>query len=217
MGSVDWNALADKASDGGFEALPPGDYDLKVIEASHTTTASTSKLMFKAKFQVTTGTYKGRLVWSQFVVSPESEAALGIFFRQMAAFGMTREWFKTLPSEDTIVNTMLHREIRAKLVIKKYNGEDRNEISAFMPMPVGGGTSAPPPPAATTASAPPPPPPAPPAPSAAPPAPAPAPAPVAEVPAPAPAPAPVAAAVAAPEPVDTDTVVDIPIPPPPAF
>lgn len=220
MESVDWNALADKAGDVGFDVMPVGDYDLKVIEASHTTTTN-GKLMYKAKFQVQTGQYKGRLVWHNFVVSPESEGALAIFFRQMGYFGMTKEWFKAnKPSNDVVANTLNGREVRAKLGIKKYNGEDRNEITAFAAAPVG---SVPIPSSVSGATPPPPPPAAPPAPPAAPPAP---PAPAAEVPIPAPeapaapAPAPVeaAAAPAAPAPAPAvDEAVDIPIPPPPAF
>jgi hypothetical protein len=223
MSSVDWKALAESAGDGGFEALPVGDYDLKCVNAEKTQTAN-GKLMFKCKFEVQTGQYKKRLVWHNFVVSPESDVAMGIFFRQMSAFGMTKEWFKTMPSEETIVNTLQGRDVRAKLGIKKYNGEDRNEISAFAVVPVGGN---PPPPGATSAAAPPPPPPAPAA-ATPPPPPAPAPAPAA---APAPAPAPVAAEVAAPAPTpapepapapaeapaQADVQADIPIPPPPSF
>ena len=105
MGTVDWKALAETAGDGGFEALPVGDYDLKCVSAEKANTAN-GKLMFKCKFQVTTGQYKNRLVWHNFVVSPENDVAMGIFFRQMSAFGMTKDWFKTQPSEEAIVNTL---------------------------------------------------------------------------------------------------------------
>lgn len=226
MSSVDWKTLAETAGDGGFDALPEGDYDLKCVSAEKAQTTN-GKLMFKTKFQVQNGQFKNRLIWHNFVVSPENDVAMGIFFRQMSAFGMTKDWFKNNPSEDTIVNTLNGREIRAKIGIKKYQGEDRNEIKAFAAAPTG---AVPPPPGATSAAAPPPPPPAP-APAAAtppPPPPAPAPAPAAEAPAPAPEPAP---APPAPEPVaeapapapapeapaSTDVTADIPIPPPPSF
>ncbi len=228
MSTVDWKALAETAGDGGFEALPVGDYDLKCVSAEKANTAN-GKLMFKCKFQVQNGTYKNRLVWHNFVVSPESDQAMGIFFRQMSAFGMTKEWFKTMPSEDAIVNTLNGREVRATLKQKTYNGELRNEIGSFVIAPTG---AVPPPPGATSAAAPPPPPPPPPPPAAAPPAPpaptaevappppapapepAAAPAPVAEAPAPAPAPEP----AAAPEvPAQAEVTADIPIPPPPSF
>ena len=224
MGTVDWKALAETAGDGGFEALPVGDYDLKCVSAEKANTAN-GKLMFKCKFQVQTGQYKNRLVWHNFVVSPENDVAMGIFFRQMSAFGMTKDWFKTQHSEEAIVNTLNGREIRAKLGQKTYNGELRNEISAFVAAPTG---IVPPPPGATSvATSPPPPPPAPapaPAPAAevapppppAPPAPEPAaaPAPVAEAPAPAPVPEPAPAPTT---PAPTDVTEDIPIPPPPSF
>jgi hypothetical protein len=211
--SIDWGALAAAAGSGDFDALPAGDYDLKCVSAEYKTTGN-GKPMWVAKFQVMNGQYAKRMVWHNFVLSPDSEIALGIFFRQMAVFGMTKEWFTTTkPSTDAVINTLVGREVRAGLGIKKYNGTDRNEIKALAPLP----GNAPPPVGGVSAAAPPPPPP--PAPAAATPPPPP------PAPAPAPAPAPVAAEVAAPAappvpepaPAPAEPQVDIPIPPPPSF
>ncbi len=237
MPTTDWKALADAAGSGDFEPLPPGDYDVKCVSAEKALTGN-QKLMFKAKFQVMNGPFAKRLLWDQFVVSPESEDALGIFFRQMNAFGMSKEWFQSNPSEDAVVNTMLNRELRVRVAMKKYNGEDRNDIKAYAPLPTGanppppgGGATPPPPPPPASAATPPPPPPAaatPPPPPAAAPAAAPVaetPAPPVEVPAsePTPPPAPEVPAPAPdptvpPAPAEpTEVLADIPIPPPPSF
>ena len=170
MSTLNWGDLVKDAGDvASYEPLPDGDYDLTVLEATAKVSQS-GKTMFAIKAQVTTGAHAKRLIWDNLVITPESSAALGMFFRKMAALGLGREFFASNPSNAQIEAALKGRSFRAQVGSRTWQGNKKNEIKRYYVAAA----------AATTAAA-------------AAPAPAPAPAPAA---APAPAPAPVAAAPA---------------------
>lgn len=240
MPTRSWGDLLQDAGDnaGGFEALPEGDYDLSVKEAEATIAKSSGRKMFAVKFAVEGGPHNGRLIWHNFVLTEDNPVAMGYFFRNMNALGLNSAYFQTDPADHQVAQAMIGRKFRGQVVIKKWQGQDRNEVKAFFPA-AGAGLGAPPPGAAPAPAFAAPPPvaqPAPPAPPAAPPAPAPvqqvaAPAPVAEAPAvqvqaapvaPPPAPPAVEAPPAPPAPAPVPEPVgaaagagDAPPPPPP--
>jgi len=156
------------ATSTNYEPLPDGDYDLKVIEASATTT-STGKLMFKVTNEVQGGAYDKRRVWDQLVVSPDNPKAMNMFFMKANAMGLGTPYWEQNPSPAQVEQALMGRAYRATLGTRTYNGTQSNEIKRYYP--------------ATTASA---------APASAPEV-ASAPAAAAAAPAPAPAPAPAAA------------------------
>jgi len=178
MSSLNWGELIKDAADSGasnIEALPDGDYELKVIE-SEAKTSQSGKTMFAIKCQVQGGANANRLVWDNLVISPENATALGIFFRKMSALGLDKEgFFDREPSASQIEQAMVGRGFRGQIGSRVYNGQKRNEIKNYY---VSSGASAAPAQAA-------------PAPAAAAPAPAP-------TPAAAPAPATAASAPSAP-------------------
>jgi hypothetical protein len=180
---VDFAELWGEQGEDSFEPLPVGNYTVEVIE-SDATVASTSKPMIKATCKVVGGPYDNRRLWHNFVVSEDNKNALAIFFRNMTAFGLGREYMLTRPTEAQVAQALLGRRALANVGIRKYQGEDRNEVKKFTPAPNGSVPSAP---VAAAAAAPTPAPaPAPPPASAAPQATAPAPAPAPQAPAPAP-------------------------------
>jgi pyruvate/2-oxoglutarate dehydrogenase complex dihydrolipoamide acyltransferase (E2) component len=167
MSSLNWGDLVKDAGEvGSYEPLPDGDYDLQIVEAI-AKVAQSGKTMFAVKAQVQGGAHNKRLVWDNLVVTPDSPAALGMFFRKMAAVGLNREFFATNPSNAQIEAALQNRSFRAQVGSRTWNGSKKNEIKMYY---VSNQAA----PAATTAAAP---------------APAPAPAPAAAAPAPAPAPA----------------------------
>ena len=185
MSSLNWGDLVKDAGDiggGNFEPPPDGDYDLIVIEAT-AKVAQSGKTMFAITAQVTGGAHAKRRVWDNLVVTPDSPAALGMFFRKMAALGLGREYFATAPSNAAIEAALQNRTFRAQIGSRTWNGSKKNEIKMYYTATASA--------AAPVAAAAPAPAPAP-APAAAPvaaAAPAPAPAPAASVPAPAAPPA----------------------------
>lgn len=125
-----WAELAEQAGDTGFAALPAADYDLKVL-TSEAKSTSGGKTMFKLTTEVTSGPYKGRRIWANLVVSPENPVALNIFFRQMAAIGIDKQYFATNPSDHNVAAELVGKEFRGQVVIKQWQGEDRNEIKSY--------------------------------------------------------------------------------------
>jgi hypothetical protein len=181
MTSLNWGDLISEAGDVGYEPLPDGDYDLKIVEANAKVT-QTGKTMFAVKAQVTTGAHAKRLVWDNLVVSTDNPNALAIFFRKMGALGLGRDFFSTNPSNAQIEQALVDRPFRGQVGSRTWQGQKKNEIKAYYSANPANAVAASAPPAA----------------AAAPPAAAPAP-PTAPAPAPAPAPAaPVAAPEAAP-------------------
>jgi hypothetical protein len=223
MPTRSWEDLLSDAGDasGGFETLPEGDYDFVVKEAT-AKAASTGKQMYVIKAEIQGGPHNSRLVWHNFVLTPDNPQALGFFFRNMATLGLTADYFKANPADHHVAEALIGRRFRGQVGIRKWQGQDRNEIKAFFPA-AGAGVGAPPqaqvaapaaPPAPPAAPAPPPPaPPVPPAAYQAPPAAA-APTPPPPPPAP-PAPAPVEQAPTPPVAVEVPAEQVAPPAPPP--
>lgn len=210
-----WGALIEEAGDNAeeFSVLPQADYDLQIVKSEAKMT-KTGKVMFAVQCKVTSGPYANRRVFTNIVVSPENPTALGIFFRQMAAIGISREFFANNPSDSQVAEAMVNREFRGQVGIRAYQGQDKNEIKSFSRISKSENAGPAGPPAPMTAA---------PSPTNAPPAqaaPSPAPAPATPPPAAAAAPAQAApAAEPAPAPVTqaatppvADTVAPAPAP-----
>jgi len=221
MADIPWDDLMDAAEGSDFAPIPQSDYNVK-ISATEATTSSTDKPMWKITADVEDGPHEGRKLFTQQTLTMDNPNALNMFFRQMAAAGLTSEFFKTKPTNQQIADALLGRRFRAKVIIKEYQGMPRNEIKQWNPPAGSGGAPGGPPPGAATAG-PPPPPAATGAPAGAPPPPPP---PAAATPPPAaapPAPAPPAPPPAAPGPDAGHAGVEEPVPvtasagpPPPA-
>ncbi len=218
-----WNDLINDAggAGGSYEPIPAGDYDFTVSEAE-VKQSSNGKTMYAVRCKVEAGPHAERIVFHQFVISPENPNALAMFFRQMNLLGLGREFFAGDPADHQVADSLKGKRFRAQVQIRTWQGQEKNEIkqifsavSAGSPGGMPGGAARPPAPAPAPAA---------PAPSAATPPPAPAPAPEYSAPAaPAPAPAPAAPAPApAPEPVQQEAAPapvvpdQVPAPAPPA-
>lgn len=170
MPTRSWDDLLKDAGDSGgsFEVMPEGDYDFVVKEAE-SKIASTGRQMYVIKAEIQGGPHDKRLVWHNFVLVHDNPAALGIFFRNMATLGLNAAYFQQNPGDHHVADALVGRRFRGQVGVRKYQGQDRNEIRAFFPAQ-GAGLGAPPaaapsaPPAPPVAT-PPPAPPAPPAPS----------------------------------------------------
>lgn len=225
-----WGDLLNDAGGAGdsFEPLPSGDYDFEISQADVTQTQN-GKTMYKVRAKVESGPHAKRLVFHNFVISPENPNALAMFFRQMNVLGLNRDFFADNPSDHHVAEALTGKRFRGQVTIKQWQGQDRNEIKQFYTATSGSlgngqapsSTPAPPSPSASTPapapgySAPPAPAPTPPPPAQASPAPPPPPVQQPETPpAPTPAAPPVQQQESAPQaPQQSDPNV----PPPPAF
>lgn len=140
--SFSWADLKQAADDAGFTVLPVlKDVGAEVATAEHKKT-STGKDQISARFKLTEGPYAGKSVFNNFVLTLDNGAALGFFFRDMAKFGLTDEYFATNPPLAAVAAALVGRPCRLDVGIRKWNGEERNEVNAVRP-PSGGVTPVP--------------------------------------------------------------------------
>lgn len=134
MTTVNFAELVQKAGDAAaktnYEPLPEGDYEFKVVEAQ-ATTASTGKLMFKLTNEVQGGPHDKRRVWDQWVVSPDNETAMNIFFAKGASMGLGKEYWMANPSAAQVEQALVGRAFRGKVAIRSYQGKASNEIKNY--------------------------------------------------------------------------------------
>ena len=171
MSSLNWGDLIKDAAESGgpMEPLPEGDYELKVLE-SEDKVAQSGRTMFTIKCQVQGGAHANRLIWDNLVIVPDKPNALGMFFRNMEALGLTKDNFWSKEPDNAQINqALVGRSFRAQVGQRTYNGTKRNEVLRYYPSAgAAPATAAPAPQSTAGAAVPPPPAPAPaPAPGAA--------------------------------------------------
>lgn len=141
MVEVPWGDLVKEYS-GGFDPLPPGEYDV-VVDSAESVLSKNGKNMIKVRFKVDGGPSNNRTVFWNAVFSPTrddgspNEGALKAWFGNMAAFGMKAEFFSTNPSFETIADTMTGKKVRVTLAIREYQGQEQNDVKRVKP-PTGG-------------------------------------------------------------------------------
>lgn len=149
--TIDFQALLKEAQTAG-QALPNGDYDFVVDEAT-ATTASTGSPMIKVKLRITTGAHANKKVFNNFVLSVDSPVALSIFFRHMAALGVGPEFFAQLgtvaPEQALapVAAAILGRTARMTLGQREWpanSGNYRNEVNNIVPGGQPGAVTPPP-------------------------------------------------------------------------
>lgn len=135
MTTIDFGkALAD-AKSASFEAMPNGDYNIEVVKAD-AVTASTGRPMIKCKMKVIDGGYQNRPVMTQFVLSIDNPNALAMFFRNMKAFGLDENFFAQMGAGgqlDPVAVALVGRRAQVTLGTRKWQGEDRNEVTGIKP------------------------------------------------------------------------------------
>jgi hypothetical protein len=133
--SLTWNDLLDSAGE-GFDPVPDGQYPFTISKAEAAET-KTGKTMFKTQHKIDGGPHNGRVVFNQFVLSPDSPSALGFFFRHMAAMGLDKQFFSKNPTKEQVAEALVGRRGIMKVSMRKYQGQDRNNVDAILPL--GGG------------------------------------------------------------------------------
>lgn len=152
MTSVNWNDLQKAAGEAGFDPVPAGTYDV-IIDNAAAKPTNTGKQMVAVQFKVESGPYAGKVIFNQFVLSPENPNALAFFFRHMNAIGLSSEYFSTNPPLERVAADLTGRRCRVSVSIRRWNDTDRNNVDAVAP-PLGGPAASPPPPPPGSAPAP---------------------------------------------------------------
>ena len=132
-GAVNWGDLMGQAQNMSFDPLPDSKYNVEIVEATNTTTAK-GKTMFKVTFTVLDGDFANRKLWTNLTISPESPAALGIFFSQMAALGLTKEYFAAGPAPEAVAADLVGKRATVSTKTREYDGTIRNEVKSITKM-----------------------------------------------------------------------------------
>lgn len=131
MTTRNWQELMNEAG-GGIELLPPGEYEAETVKADHKV-AQSGKDMWSVRFKITTGPYANKPVWNNFTLAKENPNALGVFFRQMAIFGLDGEFFGMNPSNEQVADALGGgKKCRLTVGQREYpkgSGQMRNDVS----------------------------------------------------------------------------------------
>lgn len=95
--TVTWGALKQQAEE-AMKALTEGTRITAVVEEAGYKMASTGSHMVAMKLAVTEGPHANRKLFNNLVLSPDNAFAMTMFFRNMAAFGVTDQVFASLES-----------------------------------------------------------------------------------------------------------------------
>lgn len=115
-----------------FEPLPDGTYDFVIEKAEHRTSQK-GKDGYNITAVVETGPYKKRKVFETFWISPESNAAMGIFFRQMGNLGLDNKFWDQEPNDDDIVNALAGKRFQGTVTTEEYQSKKSNRINGVNP------------------------------------------------------------------------------------
>jgi hypothetical protein len=127
-----------KAVDDATRPLPKDWYSV-VVDKAEAVTAQTGSQMVKTTLKVDEGAHAGRNVWTNFVMKLDSPFALGIFFKNMAAFGLGDAFFDGLTERGldpeaalpVIADALVGRKAKVEVDIRTWQGTERNECKAF--------------------------------------------------------------------------------------
>lgn len=89
MANVPFTELIENAEEISTEVVPVGKYPSRVLETEWVKT-KTDKDMLKVVFEIAVGPNKGRKLYANLVISPESPKGLGFFFKDMETLGVTK-------------------------------------------------------------------------------------------------------------------------------
>jgi hypothetical protein len=132
--------------------LVTGTFD-GIVSESTLTESSNGKPMIKVKLQVEGGKHHGKTFFTQFVISVDSPTALRMFFGNMKAFGLGKEYFETNPASEQVAAAIHGKRCRFTVGTREWQGVDRESVDKVEP-PLPGMNGLPGLPGASTPAAP---------------------------------------------------------------
>ncbi len=128
---VDFNDVEDVS----FEALPRGVYPCVIADCEFTYSQSSGNPMWTLQLELTDGDYAGRKLYSHMVFAGKG---LGITKRQLTRIAPELLEGPFNPEDSEVISSMLGKEVKAKVSVRKYEGEDRNNVQDLFPNDGGG-------------------------------------------------------------------------------
>ena len=126
MALLNFNA-AEIATD-NYEVIPPGLYEAIITESEMQANKAGTGAYLKLTFTITSGSCKGRLLWDRLNLNNPSAKAVEIARQQLA--NICRAVNVLSPRDSTQLHNL---PLRIKVIIRDYNGEEKNEIKGYYP------------------------------------------------------------------------------------
>ena len=123
---VDLNEVADVS----FEALPRAMYPVIVAECEFSHSQSKGTAMWTLTLEVSDGEFAGRKLFSHMVWEGPG---LPITKRQITRIRPDLLEGPFDPQDEDVIASMLGLDLRAKVTVRKYQGEDRNNVQDLFP------------------------------------------------------------------------------------
>lgn len=123
---VDFNQVEDTA----FEALPKGMYPCTIAECEFTYSQSSGNPMWTMQLEVAEGEYAGRKLFNHLVFAGKG---LGITKQNLSRIKPDLLEGPFDPSDEEVIASMLGLSVKARVTVRKYEGEDRNNVQGLFP------------------------------------------------------------------------------------
>lgn len=129
--------LIKRRQDAGFEMFPVGTYDVRVVGAEKPNKGA--DVGFVIQFEVINGPLGGRKFKNWMTLSnaviEQWPGLLDAWFREMAALGLSEDFFAAEPSDEQTINALKGRTARAQVGrrAKKNTNEEVEDIKIFPP------------------------------------------------------------------------------------
>jgi hypothetical protein len=137
MSTSPFSELIKQAAEAKFVVVPAETYAVICKDAS-STTSSTGKPMLKLNVRIVLGPHKGAGTITQQTLSAENPAAVQIFLKFLAAFGLDEDFLQSLPPAAdggpnfvAVASALKGRVAMAKFDVHEWAGEDRNGVERF--------------------------------------------------------------------------------------
>lgn len=131
MSAIDWKTLRKDAT-----TVLEGDF-LAVIERASAGQSQNGNPMVKALVKITAGPYAGRTIPANFTLTDKS---MGLFFQNMTQLGLDEAFFDSISGQgmEPVAAALTGLSVEIKVDKRQWNGQDRENISAWKRIGAGG-------------------------------------------------------------------------------
>jgi len=123
---VDFNAVEDT----GFEALAKGMYPCVISECEFNYSQASGNPMWTLQLEVSEGEHAGRKLFNHLVFAGKG---LGITKQNLGRIRPDLMEAPFNPTDEEVIASMLGLNVKAKVTVRKYEGEDRNNVQGLFP------------------------------------------------------------------------------------
>jgi len=117
---------AEEIQPDSFDALPAGWYEVMIVESENKETKAGTGSYLQLTLEVVSGEHRGRKLWDRLNLDNPNSTAVEIAQKTLSAICRAVGVLRPQDSAELHDKLML-----AKVISKKYEGEDRNEIKGY--------------------------------------------------------------------------------------